>query len=438
MSYGCSGKVSRRDAVKVGTLGILGMHLSLSDVLALEAQAATSPQANGAKAKSVILIWLDGGPSQYDTFDPKPNAPSGVKSTFGAIPTNVTGTHICELMPETAKQLHRSTIIRTVAHAEGAHERACHLLLTGWTPNPAMVYPSIGSVIGKELGPVGPMPPYITVVNGSFAFNYGNCGYLPNAFNPFSVGGDPNDANFQVRDISLPGGVDIARIDRRRGLLENIDGAFRRFDGTAEKASRSTFYQRAYDMISSPKAKAAFQLKDEKPEIRDKYGRSQVGQGCLLARRLVEAGVRFVTVNHSGWDTHSDNDKACKGWLVTPLDKALAALISDLADRGLLESTLVVCMGEFGRTPDVNALGGRDHWPQTGCALFAGAGVPGGQVIGKTDEKGAEPKERPVKPGDIAATLFAKLGIDGGKVYETPQGRPTRIVDDGVPVPELG
>ena len=301
-----------------------------------------------------------------------------------------------------------------------------------------MVYPSIGSVIGKELGPVGPMPPYITVVNGSFAFNYGNCGYLPNAFNPFSVGGDPNDANFQVRDISLPGGVDIARIDRRRGLLENIDGAFRRFDGTAEKASRSTFYQRAYDMISSPKAKAAFQLKDEKPEIRDKYGRSQVGQGCLLARRLVEAGVRFVTVNHSGWDTHSDNDKACKGWLVTPLDKALAALISDLADRGLLESTMVVCMGEFGRSPQVNALGGRDHWPQTGCALFAGAGVPGGQVIGKTDEKGAEPKERPVKPGDIAATLFAKLGIDGGKVYETPQGRPTRIVDDGVPVPELG
>lgn len=429
--------LSRREFVRVGAIGLLGLSLSLTDLLFLES-ALAAPAGPTPRAKSVILVWLDGGPSQYDTFDPKPDAPSGVKGSFGAVKSNVPGIELCELMPRLAKHMDKATLLRTLAHTEGAHERASHLLLTGWTPVPGLVYPSIGSVVAKELGGIGAMPPYVAIPQSSFGFNYGNAGYLEAAYNPFAVGGDPNDANFQVRDVALPGGIAAERLEGRRTLLQAVDAGFRRFESLPSSRSRSEFTQRAYDMISSPAAKKAFQIQEEPAAVRDAYGRHAVGQGCLLARRLVEAGVRFVTVNHGGWDTHSDNDKACKGWLVPPLDQALAALLDDLKQRGLLDSTLVVCMGEFGRTPQVNALAGRDHWPQTGSALFAGAGVPGGQVIGKTDAKGAEPTERPVSPRDLAATLFAKLGIDGEKIVDTPQGRPTRIADNGTPVKELG
>lgn len=433
---GSHGSYTRRDFVKVGSLGMLGLSLSLTDLFHLE--AAVAAEGKSAQAKSVVLIWLDGGPSQFDTFDPKLDAPSGIKSEFGAIPTKVPGLSVCELMPKMAQVMDKVTLVRTLAHTEGAHERAAHLLLTGWTPNPSLIYPSIGSVTAKELGGVGPMPPYVAIPGSGFGFGYGQAGYLEAAFGPFAVGGDPNDAHFSVRDVAPPGGVSVERLEGRRTLLQAVDSAFRRFEGTPEARSRSEFYQRAYDMISSPAAKKAFSLQEEPKEVRERYGRHSFGQGCLLARRLVEAGVRFVTVSHGGWDTHSDNAKASKGWLVPPLDQGLAALIADLSQRGLLDSTLVVCLGEFGRTPQINPLAGRDHWPQTGCALFAGAGVPGGQVVGVTDKNGGEPKERPVKPVDVAATLFAKLGIDGEKVYDTPQGRPTKVADNGTRIPELG
>jgi uncharacterized protein (DUF1501 family) len=432
---------SRRDFVRVGSLGFLGLTLSLTDLLHLEAACAAAPGAAAPQAKSVILIWLDGGPSQFDTFDPKPDAPSGVKSEFAAIKTNVPGLEISELMPNMAKLMDRTTLVRTLAHTEGAHERACHLLLTGWTPNPALIYPSLGSVVSRELagtGGGGALPPYIAIPGSGFAFGYGQSGYLEAAFNPFSVGGDPNEQGFSVRDVALPDGVLMERLEGRRTLLQAVDSAFKRFENTPEARSRDQFYQRAYDMISSPEAKKAFNIQEESKDVRDRYGRHTFGQSCLLARRLVESGVRFVTVSHGGWDTHSDNNKACKGWLVPPLDQGLSALIEDLHKSGLLAHTLVVCMGEFGRTPDINPLAGRDHWPQTGCALFVGAGVPGGQVIGKTDAKGGEPKERPVSPKDIAATLFAKLGVDGEKQYMTPQNRPVTLADNGVRIPELG
>ncbi len=431
--------VSRRDFVKVGTIGFLGLSLGMTDLFRMEAAlAAPDAKAAGPQAKSVILIWLDGGPSQFDTFDPKLTAPSDFKSQFGAIKTNVPGLEISELMPCMAKVMDKTTLVRTLSHGEGAHERACHTLLTGWHPNPSLVYPSFGSVVSKELGPVGPMPPYIAIPGSGFAFGYAQAGYLEAAFNPFSVGGDPNNANFSVRDVALPGGLTKERLDGRRTLLQAVDGAFKRFEQTGEARSRDEFYQRAYDMISSPQAKKAFSIQEETKEVRERYGRHPVGQGCLLARRLVESGVRFVTVSHGGWDTHSDNAKACKGHLVPPLDQALSALIEDLHKSGLLATTLVVCMGEFGRTPQINPLAGRDHWPQTGCAIFAGAGVPGGQVVGVTDEKGAAPKERPVSPEDVAATLYAKLGIDGSKMYMTPQDRPVKVVDNGTRVKELG
>ena len=431
---GCWKQHSRRDFVKVGSLGMLGLSLGLSDLFRLEAAHA----APAAKAKHVILVWLDGGPTQHETFDPKPNAPTGIKTEVGAIKTNVSGIEISELMPNMAKQMDKVSLVRTLAHSEGAHERACHLLLTGWTPNPSLVYPALGSVVGKELGGVGPMPPYVCIPGSGFAFGYGQSGYLDAAFGPFSVGGDPNANGFSVRDVALPGGITMERLDGRRSLLETVDSAFKRFENTPESRSRDEFYHRAYDMISSPAAKKAFAIQEEPKEVRDRYGRHAVGQSCLLARRLVQAGVRFVTVSHGGWDTHSDHVKACKGWLVPPLDQGLSALIEDLHKTGLLSETLVICMGEFGRTPQVNQLAGRDHWPQTGCAIFAGAGVPGGQVIGKTDEKGGEPKERPVAPAEIAATIFEKLGIDGAQIVDTPQSRPTRVLDIAAPVKELG
>ena len=436
----CAHGMTRRDFVRVGTIGFLGLSLSMTDLLRMQSAFAANGgrAAKGPQAKAVILLWLDGGPSQFDTFDPKLAAPSNIKSEFGAIKTSVPGLEISELMPQMAKVMDKVTLVRTLSHNEGAHERACHELLTGWAPNPSLVYPAMGSVVAREMGGVGPMPPYIAIPGSGFAFGYAQSGYLEAAFNPFSVGGDPNDKNFSVRDVALPDGLTMERLDGRKTLLAAVDGAFRRFEKTAESRSRNEFYQRAYDMISSPDAKKAFNLHEEKDEVRDRYGRHTFGQGCLLARRLVESGVRFVTVSHGGWDTHSDNAKACKGHLVPPLDQGLSALIEDLDRRGLLKDTFVVCMGEFGRTPEINPLAGRDHWPKTGCAVFAGAGVPGGQVVGQTDEKGAEPKERPVKPQDVAVTLYEKLGVDHEKMVITPQDRPVKIVDGGTYIKELG
>jgi hypothetical protein len=430
------GRLSRRSFVKIGAIGFLGLSLSLTDLFRM--QAAMAEGTNGAKAKSIILLWMDGGPSQFDTFDPKLDAPSGMKSEFGAIKTNVPGLSVCELMPNMAKVMDKVTLVRTLSHNEGAHERACHTLLTGWHPNPSLIYPSMGSVVAKELGSSGTLPPYVSIPGNNFAFGYGQSGYLEAAFNPFSVGGDPNNPNFSVRDVSLPNGLTMERLDGRRTLLQDVDSAFKRFESTPEAKSRDEFYQRAYNMISSPAAKKAFNIQEEPADMRDKYGRNNFGQGCLLARRLVEAGVRFITVTHGGWDTHADNAKSCKGHLVPPVDQGMAALIQDLEQRGLLKDTLVVWMGEFGRTPQINPLAGRDHWPNTGVAVFAGAGVPGGQVVGQTDIKGAEPKDRKISPEDIATTLYTKLGVQSDKVVETPQGRPSKIVDNGTYIKELG
>jgi hypothetical protein len=425
--------VGRRNFIKLGALGFVG--LSMTDLFALQSAHAASESA--ARAKSVILLWMDGGPPQHETFDPKPDAPSNIKSKFGSIPTNVAGVHFCDLMPNMAKQMDKIAVVRTLSHNEGAHERACHTLLTGWKPIPSQVYPSMGSVISKELGQTGAMPPYVAIPGSGFAFGYGGAGYLQASFNPFSVGGNPSDKNFKVRDVALPGGVTMERLDRRKSLLQSMDSLFRRFDGMPEAASRSTFYQRAYDIISSPEAKKAFNIHEEPDAVKDKYGRTEFGQSCLLARRMVEAGVRFVTVSMGGWDTHSNNFGACKGWLVPPMDQGFAALLQDLHDKRLLDTTLVVWMGEFGRTPQINPLDGRDHWPNTGCAVFAGAGVKGGQVIGESDKDGAEVKARKVTPQDVAATIYTKLGVNWDQEYVTPQGRPTKVLDGGALIREL-
>jgi len=426
----CDG-ITRRDFIKVGALGVVG--LSAADLFRMQAAYGAEEPA----ARSVILLWMDGGPPQHETFDPKPGAPLEIRGEFKAIPTNVDGVQVCELMPRMAKQMDKVALLRTLAHNEGAHERACHILLTGWHPLSPLVYPSLGSVVARELGGRGPLPPYVAIPSSSFAFGHGQSGYLEAAFNPVSVGGDPNHSGFKVRDVNLSKNVTRERVDRRRTLLQALDSAFRRFEESPEAKSRDEFYTRAYDMIRSPQAKKAFDVAQEPDAVRDAYGRTTVGQSCLLARRLVEAGVRFVTVTHGGWDTHSDNFESCRNRLVPPMDQAFAALLQDLHDRGLLASTLVVWMGEFGRTPQVNSLAGRDHWPNTGCAVFAGAGIRGGQVIGATDEKGAAPKERKVSPEDVARTIYHKLGIDPAKEYLTPQDCPVKLLAEGEVIKEL-
>jgi hypothetical protein len=431
----CDG-VSRREFIKIGGLTFLG--LTMPEVLRIEASAAAEGAVAGARARSVILLWMDGGPPQHETFDPKPDAPSETRGEFGAIPSNVDGLLVSDLMPKMAQRMNLVTLIRTMQHNEGAHERADHKVLTGWTPNPAIVYPSMGSVVAKELGPNGALPGYVTVPNANFAAGYAQAGYLEASNNPFAVGGDPNRPDFTVRDLTLPNGMTLARMESRRGLLTTMDGMFRRFEKTLEASSRNQFLERAYDVISSPEAKKAFDLKSEPDALRDKYGRTTFGQGCLLARRMVEAGVRFVTVSFGGWDTHSDNFKSCKERLVPTTDNGLSALLDDLKERGLLETTLVVWMGEFGRTPKINALAGRDHWPQTACALFAGAGVPAGQLLGNTDKQGGMPVDFKVSPEDVCATIYSKLGVDYRKEYVTPQNRPIKILDGGAPIKELG
>ncbi len=363
-----------------GAAGFLAANLSFAG-----GNSSTSPIR--VRAKSVILLWMDGGPSQFDTFDPKPKAPCGIKSEFGAIKTSVPGLHICELMPRMARQMSRCTLIRTISHNESTHERACHLALTGNKPDQSVIFPSLGSVTARQIGSAHSSTPYVSIPGDTFGFGFGRSGCLDAAFNPCSVGEEQ---------------------DERHG--------FSRF----------------------PLPDSTLDLAEEPAAVRDSYGRHAFGRRCLLARRMVESGVRFVTVSQSGWDTHCDSAVAARDWLVSPLDQAMAALIEDLHSRGLLEETLVVCMGEFGRSPKINPLGGRDHWPQAGFALFAGAGVPSGQVVGATDSRGAEPVDRRVSPQDIAVTIYSKLGIDHQLTYHTPDHNSVRILDGGEYIQELG
>lgn len=385
-------RLTRRDFVKGGSLGLLGITLLASDTLRMHAASAT--RRTQAPAKSVILVWLDGGPSSFETFDPKPNAPAEIRGAFGAIRTNVPGLHIGELLPNMARQMDKCTLFRTVTHNEGRHDRACCALLTGSTSPDGVIPPSVGAVAAKVLGGRGEMPPYVALPGGGFAFGYGQAGYLGAAFDPLSVPDDPNDPRF---------------------------------------------YQQHGNLVRSPLAIAqGFQLHREKAAVRERYGRHTFGQRCLLARRLVEAGVRFITVSHGGWDTHSDNARACQDWLVPTLDQGLSALLEDLHQRGRLAETLVVCMGEFGRTPQINPLAGRDHWSRTGFALFAGSGVPGGQAVGATDAKGAEPLDRSIAPQDIAAAIYAKLGIGWKQSNRTEPDKTDGKTGDGVALAELG
>lgn len=429
--------VGRRDFLQVGGLTALGLGLG-SDCNRVSATGAA------ARAKSCILIWLDGGPSHLETLDPKPHATKEVRGPFQAISTSVPGIQISELMPRTAAAMQHTAIIRSMTSPLGEHNFGTHYLLTGYKPTPALNYPAIGSVVSHLNRRPGEIPSHVALpdlrVGGG---NFVAPGYLPSTVAPFEIGGDPSRPDFRVRDLDpFPGIVD-ERLDRRRSYLQMLDGVQ---EAAQVNSPIDAAFERAYRLMTSPAAKGAFDLSAESDDMRRRYGGKSIGQCCLLARRLVQAGVPFVTVNNHGWDTHDDLVTRLKeGYtgakvpvgLVPSLDIAYAALITDLFERGLLDDTLVVVMGEFGRTPKLNTQAGRDHWPRVFSVMLAGGGVPGGQVIGSSDEAGESPDSRPVTPADLAATIYRLLGIDLATTLYTNDGRPVQVSANGIPLNEL-
>ena len=425
-----------------GSLSLVGIHLG--QYLEMKGlMAASGGKASPAKAQACILLLLEGGPSQVDTWDPKPS------SGFRPIGTNVPGIQISEILPRVARHMDKLSIIRSMTHEEVDHPLGREYITSGHRPAPAMEFASVGSIIARELGPRNDIPPYVLGAPHLTESYYG-ASSLGAAYNPLVVP-DPSKKDFKLKDLTLPKSITEKRIEDRRSFLEVVDGLYRRKEVLVEAAARETFRDKAMEMILSPAMKKAFDLSQESEKTKDAYGRYGFGQSALLARRLVETGSRFVTAAgynvDSGWDTHGrgsggENDKKLRALLCPTLDQTLTALLVDLDQRGLLESTIVMAMGEFGRTPEINPINGRDHWPFCWSMVLGGGGLQGGQVIGASDERGGYVAERPISVGDVFATIYKAMGIDWTKEYMTPVGRPIKIAnsfDDttGRPIEEL-
>jgi len=374
-----------------------------------------------AKAKNIINIFLPGGIAAQEYLDPKPFAPSEYRGPFGAIKTNVNGIEIGGMFPNLAKQADKYAIIRSMTHGEAAHERGVHNMMTGWKPSPALIYPSMGSVVSHELGGRNNLPAYVSIPSVQ---EFGGPGYLSSKFGPFSLGSDPASPSFKVQDLNSSVGED--RSARRRNLLETIDNNFLSKTDSDNVRAIESFYEQAYNLIDSKAAQEAFDLAKEDQKTKEGYGLGQAGQRFLMARRLIESGVRLATVTFGGWDMH-DNIKQGFERQGGELDKALAFLLQDLSDRGLLDETVVVVTSEFGRTPKLNITNGRDHWPRVFSTLVAGGGFKGGQVYGSSDSLCATVDENPVSPADLSATLFHLAGIDPQKTLMTSDLRPIAL-----------
>lgn len=425
----CSG-VSRRDFLRIGALAPLG--LSLPRLLAAEHAGG----ATAARAKSVILVYLGGGISHHDSFDPKPDAVEEIRGKYQTIPTNVPGLRVTELLPNIAQIMNKVALIRSGSHENDHHETASNWVLSGRFGSAFGDHPAIGAVVAHEKGFQGVVPPYVAVPkNPSFTWELGKSVWLGGRCESFKCG-NPNDKEFRVRDLAQPAQATPQMLERRRTLLGALDTLQARIQGNDQLATYDEFARKAADIVLSPQAQAAFDIAKESDKLRDEYGRTEFGQSLLLARRLAETGVRFVTVNYGGWDHHAKIFESLDKKL-PEFDKAFARFILDLDERGMLKDTLVACFGEFGRTPKVNKNAGRDHWGRAGSLLFAGAGVVGGKVIGSTDKNGAYVTDRPVRPADVAWTIYDALGIDANKELLTPEGRPTQILTEGAPVREL-
>lgn len=409
--------MNRRNFIQIGGLGPLGLTLST----ALRAQTYDGP---APKIKSVINIFLPGGMAMQESWDPKPNASVEYKGPFNAIDTSAQGVQLSELFPNVAKVMDKATIIRSMTHGEAAHERGTHNMFTGWRPSPALQYPAMGSVVSHELGGKNNLPPYVSIPNQANEFD--STGYISTKFGTFGLGSDPASPDFKVRDLTLPDNITIDRFNRRKNILETVDTAFKSAAKSDNVSAVDEFYQRAYGLISSKQAIESFDINKEDQKVREIYGNNQAGQRLLMARRLIEAGTRYVTVTYGSWD-HHDNIQSAMRANVPALDQALAALIRDLNDRGLLSETLVLVTSEFGRTPKINNTAGRDHWPRVFSTFMAGGPIKQGFVYGASDSLGAEVDELPVTPGDISATIFHLLGINPQKTLMTSDLRPVLI-----------
>ena len=434
----------RRQWLQLGIGGLVGG--SFTELLRLrDLHAAELP--NGKKPSSCILIWMDGGPTHLETFDLKPEAPSEIRGEFQPIETNVSGIRICEYMPKLAQIADKYAIVRSVCHNQGNHGAGNHYMMTGAPPRIPVgcgafvsFHPSMGSVAAKERPAPHGLPGYFSMPSMSRS---GGPNFLGAKYAPFVVSNDPNSKNFRVRDVELPGGINDLRFQSRRDLRQLTDRLPRFEDpATADPVSAvDQYYEQGYELITTPAAQKAFDIDSEPDALREAYGRNSFGQRALLARRLVEAGVPFVTINDGGWDHHSNLFDALRKRLPT-WDQTVAALISDLDSRGLLETTMVIALGEFGRTPKISTLAGetkpgRDHWANAMSILFAGGGTPGGQVIGATDRLGHSAVQRVLSPENFVSTVYHKMGIDPDKVYYTPAGRPAHLVSDPSPISEL-
>ncbi len=422
VSRTCDG-IKRRDFVKIGALGMTGV--TLSSYLKMVEAGDAKPQ----KAKSAIFIELSGGPSHMDTFDLKPNAPSEYRGEFKQIKTNVDGIEISEHLPKLASCMDKFALLRGVSHSVAAHALGRSYVNTGNRPLPSLEYPGYGAVFTKENPGPENLPPYVSIPNSTQ-----KPGFLGVKYAPLNTGATPRAGQaFSVRGISLQSGLTVENIERRESLLKDIDTTFNSLEKNSQLIEGlDRFGQQAYSIITSKRAREAFDVSKESPAFSKPFGESSFGQSCLLASRLVESGVRFVTVSMGGWDTHRNNWDSLENRLLPPLDAGLSALFTGLAEKGLLESTAVYVTGEFGRTPKINnERGGRDHYPRCMFMLMAGGLVKGGQVIGKSDEKGTGPANEGYSPDDVAASFYENLGIDFSKEYHTSTGRPITIVRNG-------
>ena len=411
----------RREFIFVGLIGSVG--LTLGNLFKLQAQGARPK----ARAQSVINIFLPGGIAAQESFDPKPQAPIEYRGPLGTVKTKLEGIYFSELLKQTAQEADKLCVIRSMTHGEADHDRGTHNMFTGWRPSPAVQYPSIGSIVSHELGSRNDLPPYVCIPRQPNSF--AGTGFLGSAYGAFSLGSDPESGGFRVRDLNLPAAVDEKRFAQRREMRAVVDAHFSELEKSDALDGMDSFYQRAYAMMSSDQARAAFDLKKETDKLRDEYGRNAAGQRLLLARRLVEAGVRFVSLTYGGWD-HHDNIKNGFNNQMPTFDQGFAALIRDLDNRGMLDSTLVLLTTEFGRTPKVNKTAGRDHYPKVFSIVMAGGGIKQGLVHGATDPSGSEPDSDPLTVPDYAATVYELLGIDYEKTLLAGT-RPVKIVKDG-------
>jgi hypothetical protein len=394
------------------------------------------------QADACILIWMDGGPSHYETFDPKPEAPSEIRGEFGTIATGTPGIRFSQLMKRLAAISNDLAIVRSIRHDQGNHGAGNHYMMTGAPPRIPVgcgafvsFHPSLGSVVSHQVGAPDGIPAYFSIPSMSRS---GGPNFLGARHAPFIVPDDPNRSSFQVRDVTVPSGLTDARLESRKEIRRNVDKMLRITDEAAGDPvmAADEFFAQSLQLIGSPEAQAAFDIHSEPGTVREAYGRHPFGQRALLARRLVTAGVPFVTLYHGGWDHHTDIFQSFETKM-PPFESTVAALIEDLKQQGMLGRTLVIALGEFGRTPKINDRGGRDHWSNAMSVMFAGGGTPGGRVIGATDRQGYAATERVLSPENFVSTVYRKLGIDPGQLLYTPEGRPTHLVSDATPISEL-